>query len=271
MRKTIDYRLSVFAILFVAFTLFGPAGSKAADGAKFVLVHGAWHVGSAWNDVISNLRGLGHDGEAITMAGHGVNTDRKAATFNDSEKILLEVLNRQTRPVIVVGHSAGGVLLQQTVGKAADKLAAVVFHNAFIIPHMTSMYDALPPKFKEMFSSLAEASEDYSLPVNEGFWRNVLLAGVPEKRATEIIGMMVPQPFNFYRHKIDASSFADIKAPKFALLATGDKSIAWYRSMAQRLGQSTVVEISGGHEVLLTNPAELARGLAEIARLITKK
>ena len=117
----------------------------AAQGTKFVLVHGAWHVGDAWDGVIGELERLGYGAEAITLAGHGKSVDREGVTLSDSEEILLDHLARQETPVILAGHSAAGVLLQQASGKAADKLAAVVFHNAFLIPDGTSLFEALRP------------------------------------------------------------------------------------------------------------------------------
>ncbi len=37
----------------------------------FVLVHGSWHDGSAWNAVIQHLEARGHQAFAPTIAGHG--------------------------------------------------------------------------------------------------------------------------------------------------------------------------------------------------------
>ncbi len=242
----------------------------AAQGTKFVLVHGAWHVGDAWDGVIGELQKLGYGAEAITLAGHGKSVDREGVTLSDSEKILLDHLAQQETPVILVGHSAAGVLLQQASGKAADKLAAVVFHNAFLIPDGTSLFEALPPDIAKAFEAAAAASEDNSLGVDEGFWRHVLLAGVDEALATDIIARMVPQPFGYYTQKIDASSFTAVDAPKFVLLATDDHSLpqeAW-KGMATLLGESTTIEIPGGHEVLLTDPEAVAKGLATIAESV---
>lgn len=266
-------RGAVLALLWLALTLSAVGIAGASQKPKFVLVHGAWHVGSAWDGVISELQKMGYDAEAITLAGHGENADRKEVTLADSEKILLDNLSGQTEPVILVGHSAAGVLLQHTSGKISEKLAAVVFHNAFLIPDGTSLFEALPPDVAKAFEAAAAASADNSIGVDEGFWRNVLLAGVEEAQATEIIAQMVPQPFGYYTSKIDSSTFTNLESPKFILLATDDNSLpqeAW-KGMATLAGESTTIEISGGHEVLLTDPEAVARGLAEIASKVDSR
>ena len=43
----------------------------------FVLVHGAWHDGSAWHDTAHHLETKGHKTFAPTIAGNGKAADRK--------------------------------------------------------------------------------------------------------------------------------------------------------------------------------------------------
>jgi len=44
---------------------------RQTKGEKFVLIHGTWHGGWAWDAVIRELSGNGHRGHAPTLAGHG--------------------------------------------------------------------------------------------------------------------------------------------------------------------------------------------------------
>ena len=242
-------------------------GATGAEAEHFVLVHGAWHVASAWDGVIAELEKRGHTAEAVVLPGFGADADRGKVTFAEMEAALVGAVEASEEPVVLVGHSAAGVLLQEAAGKVAGKLEAVVFHDAFLVPDGTSLSDALPPEIGKIFADAAAASPDNSLPVDEGFWRHVLLVGVPEAKATEIIAMMVPQPYSYYTHKLDAASFASVTAPKFVLLATEDLSLppgAW-EGMATWLGSFQTVKIPGGHEVLLTDPAAVAEGLSQIA------
>lgn len=243
------------------------ASAVAAQSEHFVLVHGAWHVADAWDGVIAELEKRGYTAEAVRLPGYGKEADRASVTFDEIETALVNAVSAYDGHVVLVGHSAAGVLLQQAAGKVADKLDAVVFHDAFLVPDGTSLFQALPPDLGKLFAEAAAASPDNSLPVDEGFWRHVLLAGVPEAEASRIIDTMVPQPFSYYTHKLDAASFADVTAPKFVLLATDDASLppgAW-QGMAMWLGDFDTIEIPGGHEVLLTDPAVVADGLTQIA------
>ena len=247
----------------------GSMGAPSKPGkADFLLLHGAWHVGDAWKGVIAALGKAGHGAGAIAFPGHGESADRDGVTFEDYEKALVSALNGQERPVVLVGHSAAGAVMQAAAPKAADKVAALVVHNAFLLADGQSMIEIVPPEIAEGFRAAAAASPDNSLPVNEGFIRNVLMAGESRKTADFVLSQLVPQPFGYYTHKIATGPFDAMGKPRYLLLATGDKSLpqAAWRGMARALGEHKVIEIPGGHEVLYTNPDAVADGLARIAR-----
>jgi len=129
------------------------------------------------------------------------------------------------------------------------------------------MIDSIPPDIAQRFRADAEASADNSLPVSEYFFRNVLMAGASEAVIDQVLSQVVPQPFGYYTHPIDTAPFARLDTPRYILLATDDVALpqeAWL-GMGMLLGPHEVVRIPGGHEALYTHPAEVARGLAEIA------
>jgi hypothetical protein len=49
----------------------------------FVLCHETWHGRWAWEEVIQDLRKLGHYAVAPTMAGHGPGVGRHGITHKD--------------------------------------------------------------------------------------------------------------------------------------------------------------------------------------------
>ena len=225
-------------------------------------------MGDAWDGVIAALSKAGHGASAITFPGHGKSAKRGGVTFEDYERALVAALNARAKPVVLVGHSAAGVVMQAAAPRAADKVAALVIHNAFLLGDGQSMIETVPPKIAKAFHAAAAASPDNSMPVNEGFIRNKLMAGESKAVTDFVLSQLVPQPFGYYTHKIATGPFDAMGKPRYLLLATGDDSLpqAAWRGMARALGKHKVIEIPGGHEVLYTNPVAVARGLAEIAR-----
>ena len=277
-RRSAHWLLGLVAAAVLVAPVSAPQAQTSASGdkesaemqgdAQFLLLHGAFHVGDAWSGVISGLADAGYSAQAITFPGHGATADRSGVEFSDYEEALVAALNGQDRPVVVVGHSAAGVVMQAAAPKAAEKVAALVFHNAFLLGDGLSMIESVPPDIAEQFRAAAEASSDSSLPVNEGFIRHVLMAGASEEMISLVLSQLVPQPFGYYTHKIATGPFDAMGKPRYLLLATDDESLpqAAWRGMARAMGEHKVVEIPGGHEVLYTNPEAVVRGLVEIAR-----
>ncbi len=122
----------------------------------FVLVHGAWHTGAAWRDVVAGLEKRGYTAEAITLPGYGPgNGDPGQTTLEDDADALVSVLKKQTGPVILVAHSAGGVVIQQSVPRVPDKVAEVIFLNAFLADDGKRLLDSLPPEIKTLYEKTA--------------------------------------------------------------------------------------------------------------------
>ncbi len=233
----------------------------------FVLIHGAWHGGWCWEGVIRILEKAGHTAEAPTMPGHNPGDDRSKVTFNSYVEKVVEVLKKQPGPVILVGHSSAGFLLQSAAPKVLDKIERLVFHNAFILPDGMAQFDLVPPEIAQGMIEAAKASPDNTVPANEEFIRNVLMAGDSKEIQDALITRLVPQPLALFTTKVSTAVFSRLTIPRTVLYCKDDASLppGAFLGMAQGLGKFDLVEIPGGHETLFTRPEAVAKELILIA------
>jgi pimeloyl-ACP methyl ester carboxylesterase len=231
-------------------------------GEHFVFIHGAWHGGWCWEGVIEELEKAGHTAEAPTMPGHNPGDDRSQIKFDDYIDKICEVLNRQSRPVVLVGHSSGGYMLQAAAPRAADKIARLVFLNAFILPEGKSQFDLVPPEASEAMTVAAQASPDNCVPVIEDFVRNMLMTGEPVEKQDALIKQLIPQPFALFTTPVATEAFGKLTIPKTVVFCKGDVSLppGAYLGMAQGLGEYDLIEVEGSHETFFTNPGVVAEG-----------
>lgn len=229
----------------------------------FVLIHGAWHGGWCWDGVRKLLEETGNTAEAPTMPGHNPGDNRSLVTFNSYVDKILEVLERQNKPVILVGHSSAGFLLQSAAPKVATKIERLIFHNAFILPDGMAQFDVVPPEIAQSMTEAAKASPDKSIPVNEVFVRDVLMAGETKEVQDALIRRLTPQPLVLFTSKVNTKAFNKLTFPCTVLLCKGDISLppGAYLGMAQNLGKFDLIEIEGGHEMLFAHPEVVARAL----------
>jgi pimeloyl-ACP methyl ester carboxylesterase len=234
-------------------------------GEHFVLIHGAWHGGWCWEGVIQELEKAGHTADAPTMPGHNPDDDRSLIKFDDYIDKICDVLNTQPRPVVLVGHSSGGYMLQAAAPRVADKIARLIFLNAFILPEGKSQFDLVPPEASEAMTAAAQASADNCVPVIEDFVRNMLMAGEPVEKQDALVKQLVPQPFALFTTPVDTGAFDKLTIPKYVVFCKGDVSLppGGYLGMAQGLGEYNLIEVEGSHEAFFTNPGVVAEGLLQ--------
>jgi pimeloyl-ACP methyl ester carboxylesterase len=230
---------------------------------KFVLIHGAWHGGWVWDGVIRALDQAGYEAEAPTMLGHDPADDRRGLTFQGYVEQVAEILKSQSEPVVLVGHSSAGFLMQAAAPLAPGKIERLVFHNAFILPDGLAQFDLVPPEVAEGMTAAAKASPDLCVPVDEGFVRGVLMAGEAVELQDALVSRLVPQPLALFTTKLDAKPFQGLKIPRTVLFCKDDASLppGAYLGMAQGLGEFELIEIDGGHETLFTRPEVVASAL----------
>ena len=238
-------------------------------GKHFVLIHGAWHGGWCWDGVIAELQKAGHTAEAPTMPGHAPGDDRSKVGFDDYVQAIVDVMQRQPEPAVLVGHSSAGFLLQSAAPKVADRIAQLVFLNAFVLPNDTCQFDLVPPEASEGMTAAAKASPDNSVPVVEDFVRGALMATEPVEQQNALLERLVPQPLALFTTRIDETAFQGLSVPKAVVFCREDASLppGAFVGMAQGLGEHRFIEIEGSHEALYTCPAVVAEGLLEAVGL----
>lgn len=235
-------------------------------GKKFVMIHGAWHGGWVFDRAVKLLEAAGHIAEAPTYPGNRPGDDRSGVTFEMIVDAVVDVLQKQTEPVVLLGHSSAGFVIQSAAPRAADKIAHLVFNNTFLLPDGKSQFDLVPPEAAEGLSAAAQASPDNSVPVIPDFVRGTLMAGDSPEDQDAVIQKCVPQPFALFTTPVKTAAFKALNIPVSMLFCRDDTSLppGAYLGMAQaELGEFKRVEIEGGHETVFTNPEGWVKGLLQ--------
>ncbi len=233
----------------------------------FVLIHGAWHGGWCWEGVIKALEKAGHTAEAPTLPGQNPGDDRSEVTFASYLDKIVETLQQQSHPVVLVGHSSAGFLLQSAAPLAPEKIERLIFLNAFILPEGKSQFDLVPPEAAQGMTAAAGVSPDNSVPVIEEFVRHMLMAGEPVEMQNALLSRLTPQPLVLFTTKVTTAAFDRLSVPRAVVFCKGDASLppGAFLGMAQGLGKFELVEVEGGHEALFTQPEVVTQGLIKAA------
>lgn len=102
-------------------------------GNTFFLVHGAWNSSWCWEKLRPLLEAKGHTVIAPDMPGHGEDKllieDQNLEKYARAVEALIEPLEE---PVILVGHSFGGMIISQAACYIPNKIKRLVYISAFL-------------------------------------------------------------------------------------------------------------------------------------------
>jgi pimeloyl-ACP methyl ester carboxylesterase len=101
--------------------------------SSYLLIHGAWHGGWCWRKIVALLEAKGHRVFAPDLPGHGRDTTATATvTLRSYTDRICEIASAQAEPVILTGHSMGGVAITQAAENCHKQIAALVYVCAFL-------------------------------------------------------------------------------------------------------------------------------------------
>jgi pimeloyl-ACP methyl ester carboxylesterase len=116
--------------------------------ATIVVCHGAWSAGWAWKKVRPLLRAAGHDVYTPTYTGLGERAHLTSRAIDLDAHIadVLAVLDcEDLRDIVLIGHSYGGMVATGVADRAAERIAKLVYLDAFVPENGQCLFDLLPP------------------------------------------------------------------------------------------------------------------------------
>ncbi|MGH9601370.1 MAG: alpha/beta fold hydrolase [Terriglobales bacterium] len=239
--------------------------------ATFVLIHGSWHNGSAWNRTVEHLKSAGHVALAPTIAGHGKGSNKAVNHAQCTQSIVDYIVNNDLQDFILVGHSFGGTIISKVAEVMPQRIRRLVFWNAFVLQDGNCLNDEIPPHYRELFEQLVQQSPDHTVMVPFPIWREAFINDADLDLARSTYDSLSPEPYQPFKDKLDMKRFYSLEIARSYLNCTEDIALphgewGWHPRMSSRLGLFRLVQMPGSHEVLFTNPRRLAEKLVEAGR-----
>ena len=236
----------------VAFGLAGGAAAQAAPVKNIVLVHGAFADGSGWRQVSDILR---KDGYNVAIVQNPL------TSLADDVAATKRVLDLQTGPSILVGHSYGGVVISQA--GTADNVAGLVYIAAFE-PDKGESLGSLAAS-KPSATKGITATKDGFLYLDPKVFHADFAADLSKAYADYMARSQVLVAQAAFGAPVTDPAWRVKKS--WAMVATEDRAINpdLERSMAQRAG-STTVEVKASHVAYISQPKKVAQLIEAAAK-----
>ena len=232
-----------------------------------VLVHGAFAESASWNGVIEQLQAKSIEAVAVANPLRSVAGD--AAYVRD-------VIAGIGRPVVLVGHSYGGIVITEAAA-ANELVVGLVYVDAFA-PEQGESALELSGKFPG--STLGEALAAY--PVSTGgnefvirpeAFHHQFAADVSAEQAALMAATQRPVTEAALTDGLPTATPAWENLPSWFVISDLDLNIpfAAHRFFAERAGSRGTREVAGGsHALSVSQPGPVAASILDAVEAVSK-
>lgn len=243
--------------------------------SNYVLVHPAWFGGWCWAKVSPILRSKGHDARTPTLTGLGerVHLARPEIGLETHVQDIVNVIEFENlHDVILVGNSSTGLVITGVADRVPERIANVVYLDAFLPEDGQSMFDIVPPHIRNPILALVETEGEgwlvprFSLAPWEKFVPEAW--GITDKADLDwILPRLAPTPLGHFGEAVRRQNPAAEK-----LLRTYIRCRRWPNPLYDRYAEAArtsegwrCYELDASHIAYVTHPQELADTLMQVA------
>src|SRR3954463_6702408 len=134
----------------------------------FLVCHGAWSAGWAWKKVHPLMQAAGH--RLVTPSYTGLGERAHLANPSvDLEAHIQDILNvieyEDLHDIVLLGHSYGGMVATGVADRVRDRIAQLIYLDAFVPADGQSLLDLNEPARQHM-RELAASGDVWRVPPN---------------------------------------------------------------------------------------------------------
>lgn len=233
----------------------------------FLLVHGAWHTGQAWDRVVPLLDG--HRVLTPTLTGYGETAHLlgpEVGMHTHADDVVRLILAEDLHDVVLVGHSYAGLVISHAANQVPDRIAQLVYLDAMVPEDGDTAADVMP-QAKKVIDLALRSESGFRVPPLPETAEGRFGVTDPDDLAW-LRQMLSDQPVGALRQRVRLDDPAARAIPRVHIHCTDVPEGCSRRPVPelQRNGQPEIVwELPTGHDCMITAPADLAHLLLRLA------
>jgi len=239
--------------------------------ATFVMIHGSWHGGWCFDALRPLLAAHGHEMIAPDLPGMGGSDAELAATTLAGWGDFVADICRNVAagPVILAGHSRGGIVISEAAERAPEAIAALVYVCAMLLPDgmSRSRWTEVRPRNAAFDAIILPHPSGAATTIDRAGAPAVFAQLSPPDPVRAAVARLVAEPSAPRATPLSLSDARYGSVPRHYVECLHDRTIpiADQRAMQARLPCASVTSLAADHSPFLSAPDDLAAALLAIA------
>ncbi len=229
--------------------------------STYVLVHGAWHGAWSWQKLIPLLEDAGHRIVARDLPGAGADrTPVMEVSMESYVDSVCGLLDAEPEPVILVGHSLGGVPVTQAAEYRPGKVKTLVYIAAVLLKNGESPLNV--PDTDSLLGPNMVVGEDGSVTIRDEVIREAWYSDCSDGDAEWAKSHLCPQNPNTFTTPVSTTGENFGRIPRVYIECLLDRALSpWVQKKMYTDVPCRVISMNTNHSPFLSAPRELAAHL----------
>lgn len=233
-----------------------------SEKKHFVFIPGSFHASWCWYKMQPLLNQDGNTSEAIDLPAHGQDTAAiNTITLESYTNAVAKVLEKCSKPVVLIGHSRAGIVISSVAERMPDKIEKLVYLCAFLIPNGEPMVTAALSDSASLLvpNLIFNEVEGWHIPKKE-IYRDAFYNDCSEEDVFLCSSLLSKEPNVPVGTPLSLSPGKYGQVKKVYIYTTLDNAITYehQKKMVARLPVDNTFEIKAGHSPFLSQPLQLA-------------
>lgn len=233
-----------------------------------MLVHGSYHGGWCWEEVVPLLLQAGHDVFAPDLPAHGEDgTPASGVSLDGYAERVCGVLDSLPEPAIPVGHSMAGAVISRAAELRPDGIETLVYQCAYLLRDGETMRQVSEADDDALLvPNMVVAPDRKTVSIRPDAVRDIFYSDCPEENAERAEACLRPDPIAPLLTPMVVTEKNFGRVPRVYVETALDRAIspAAQRRMHAALPCQKVVTMETAHSPFYAAPENLVAGLVSL-------
>jgi pimeloyl-ACP methyl ester carboxylesterase len=236
--------------------------------SQYILIHGAWHGAWCWERVVPLLEQQGHQVQTPDLSASGPDkTPLGEVTLASDTQRVCTLIDAQAEPVILVGHSSGGVIISQVAEERPDKVKRLVYLTAFLAQNGETVFGMAEKDHESLVPPYLQPDQQ-SVTFKEGTpFKDILYGDCSDADVAYVTSRLVPQAISIFSTPVSITPERFGRVPRAYISCLQDHAVtpSSQKRMYTATPCQTVLSLNTSHSPFFSAPQDLTQHLISLA------